>query len=74
MRRSGGQLLGSYGAAPDTVPGFDLSGGFGGGDMWRVVDATPTVVAGVTTGCTLTPLHPAGMTTGYNVTTGNRAY
>ena len=70
----GGRLLGSYGAAPDTVPGFDQSGGFGGGDMWRVVDATPTVVGGVTTGCTLTPLHPAGMTTGYNVTTGNRTY
>ena len=70
----GGQLLGSYGAAPDVVPGFDQSGGFGGGDMWRVVDATPTVVAGVTTGCTLTPLHPPGMTTGYYVTTGNRTY
>ncbi|MBK9031452.1 MAG: putative metal-binding motif-containing protein [Myxococcales bacterium] len=70
----GGRLLGTYGAAPDVVTAFDQSGGFGAGDMWRVVDATPTVVGGVTTGCTLTPLHPPGMTTGYWVTTNDRSY
>lgn len=70
----GGRLLGTYGAAPDLVPGFDHSGGFGGGDMWRVVDVTPTVTGGMTTGCTLAPLHPPGMTTGYWVTDGDRSY
>ncbi|MEZ4401632.1 MAG: MopE-related protein [Kofleriaceae bacterium] len=70
----GGFLRGSYGAAPDLVPGFDQSGGFGAGDMWRVVDATPMVSAGVTTDCTLAPLHPPASTTGYWVTTNNRAY
>ena len=71
----GGRLLGTYGAAPDTVPGFDTSGGFGEGDMWRVADAQVMVDAtGTTTGCTLTPLHPPGTTTGYWVTTDDRSY
>ena len=68
----GGYLRGSYGAAPDVVPNFDSSGS-STGDMWRVVDATVQVVAGVTTGCTLVPLHPPGMMTGYWVT-NNRTY
>ena len=63
----GGNLRGTYGAAPDVVPNFDSSGSTTG-DVWRVVDATPTVVAGVTTDCVLTPLHPPSMTTGYWVT------
>jgi Putative metal-binding motif len=70
----GGILTATYGAAPDVLTNFTTSGGFGGGNMWRVVDATPAVAGGVTTGCTLTPLHPPGMTTGYYVTNNNRAY
>lgn len=63
----GGHLRGTYGAAPDVVPNFDTSGS-SAGDVWRVVDATPVVVGGVTTDCTLTPLHPPSQTTGYWVT------
>ena len=63
----GGHLLGTYGAAPDVVPNFDSSGSTTG-DVWRVVDVTPTVTGTTTTGCTLTPLHAPGMTTGYWVT------
>jgi hypothetical protein len=71
----GGYLLGSYGAAPDLITNFDTSGGFGAGDMWRVVDVQTLVDgAGVTTGCNLTPLHPPGQTTGYWVTTNDRSY
>ncbi|MND05078.1 hypothetical protein D3C83_256560 [compost metagenome] len=44
---------------------FDSSGS-STGDIWRVVDATVAVdAAGVTTGCTLAPLHPPPETTGY---------
>ncbi len=60
----GGHLRGTYGQAPDVVPNFDSSGSTTG-DVWRVVDATPAVVGGVTTDCTLAPLHPPGMATGY---------
>lgn len=71
----GGTLLGTYGQAPDTVSGFNGGGGFGGGPMWRVVDTTTHVDAmGDTTGCTLTPLNPPGMTTGYWVTYDDRSY
>ena len=71
----GGFLLGTYGQTPDLVTGFDQSGGFGSGDMWRVVDVTPAVDGtGTTTGCVLEPLHPPGMTTGYWVTTNDRSY
>lgn len=60
----GGVLRASYGAAPNALPNFDTPGS-SAGDIWRVVDATVQVVGGVTTGCTLTPLHPPGDTTGY---------
>jgi hypothetical protein len=70
----GGVLEGSYGRAPDLVPGFDLAGGFGAGDMWRVVDVVPVVTGGVTTSCTLYPLHAPGQTSGYWVTTNDRNY
>jgi hypothetical protein len=71
----GGQLLGTYGAAPDLVPGFTAGGGFGQGPMWRVVDVQTQVNgAGTTTGCQLLPLHPAGMSSGYLVTTNDRSY
>jgi hypothetical protein len=71
----GGHLLGTYGAAPDLVPGFNQGGDFGMGKMWRVVDVTTAVDAGGnTTGCQLTPLHRPGQSTGYYVTNNNRAY
>jgi hypothetical protein len=70
----GGQLRATYGQAPDLVPGFDVSGGGSSGDMWRVADVTPTVVNGVTTDCTITPLHPPGMMSGYWVGTTPRTY
>jgi hypothetical protein len=61
-----GVLRGSYGGnGPDALTSFDSSGGQSG-DMWRVVDATMSVDGtGTTTGCTLTPLHAPGNTTGY---------
>jgi hypothetical protein len=70
----GGTLLGTYGQAPDQVQNFNTGGGYGGGLMWRVVDVTTHVAGGTTTGCDLAPLHPPGSSTGYYVTTGNRAY
>lgn len=70
----GGYLKATYGQAPDTVPGFDESGGDTDGDMWRVADVTPVVVGGVTTDCTVTQLHAPGMTSGYWVDTTPRTY
>lgn len=70
----GGVLRATYGQAPDVVTGFDQSGGDGTGDMWRVVDVTPTVVGGITTDCTLTPLHPPGQMSGYWVGPTPRTY
>jgi hypothetical protein len=71
----GGRLLATYGAAPDLVAGFDQAGGFGEGPMWRVVDVQPTVNgSGTTTGCTLSPLHPPGTSSGYWVTNNVRTY
>ncbi len=77
-----GTLLGTYGQAPDTLTNFTTSGSFGGGNMWRVVDVTTQVGTTDgdgdgfvdTTGCTLTPLHPPGMTSGYWVTNNDRSY
>lgn len=71
----GGTLLGTYGAAPDLVTGFNAGGGFGEGPMWRVVDAQTVVDgSGTTTGCNLTPLHPPGTSDGYWVTNDDRSY
>lgn len=56
----GGRLTGTYGAAPDLVE-TRVAGGAPGdalGMMWRVVDITPTVEAGETTGCDVEALHP----------------
>lgn len=65
----GGQLTGTYGAAPDTVEGFDEGGGRMMGDMWRVVDIETHVDgSGTTTGCDLTPIRPPGRMSGYHVT------
>jgi hypothetical protein len=70
----GGRLKATYGQAPDEVSGFTAGGGFGAGPMWRVVDVTTQVSGGVTTDCTLAPLHPSGQTTGYWVTNDDRSY
>ncbi len=70
----GGYLRATYGRAPDLVTGFDQSGGDSSGDMWRVADVTPTVMGGVVTDCTITPLHPPGQTSGYWVATTPRTY
>ncbi|MBI4510643.1 MAG: hypothetical protein HY698_13500, partial [Deltaproteobacteria bacterium] len=70
----GGRLTGTYGATPDVVPGFDRAGGYGMGDMWRVVDVTTHVDGSVTTGCTLSALHPPSQNVGYWVTTDDRSY
>ena len=71
----GGTLLGTYGAAPDLVGGFD-SGPYGHtGPMWRVVDATTLVdAAGTTTGCNLAALHPPGLMSGYWVVNDSHLY
>jgi hypothetical protein len=64
----GGHIKATYGQAPDTVSGFMTSGDWAGGDMWRVADVKAIVnSAGVTTDCTVTAIHPIGMTTGYRV-------
>ncbi|HEY3356570.1 MAG TPA: MopE-related protein [Polyangia bacterium] len=70
----GGRLTSTYGAAPDVVGGFSSGGSWGAGTMWRVADVTTHVTAGTTTGCDVTPLHPAGQTSGYNVTNNDRTY
>jgi len=67
----GGVLKATYGASPDFVPNFTSGGGFAAGTIWRVVDVTTQVTGGVTTDCTLAPVHPPGMTTGYYVTTND---
>ena len=71
----GGELRGTYGAAPDLVEGFDEGGGRSEGDMWRVVDVQTAVDAtGTTTGCTLDPIHPDGATSGYHVAADTVTY
>ena len=71
-----GTILGTYGQAPDLVPGFNSGGGFNvGGPSWRVVDVETIVDAmGVTTGCNLTPLNPPGMTSGYWISNDDTSY
>ena len=70
----GGYLQGTYGAAPDVLTGFNSGSGYNSGLMWRVVDVTPAVVGGMTTGCTLNPLHPPGQTSGYWLTNNDSSY
>jgi hypothetical protein len=72
----GGHLRGTLGAAPDTVPAYMGSQGYVAvGAMWRAADVTVHVDgSGTTTGCDVAPLHPAGMTRGYDVTYNNPAY
>ena len=70
----GGRLTSTYGVAPDTVPAFSGTSGFGGiGAMWRVADVTTHVVGGETT-CDVESLHAPGSTTAYDVTYDNRRF
>lgn len=58
----GGELRGTFGAAPNQLMGFRQGGGNEGGHMWRVVDITANVDAdGVTESCELEPLSLEGM-------------
>ncbi len=71
----GGQLTATYGAAPNTVPGFSSSATGSSGLMWRVADIQAMVNAmGETTGCAVTGLHPPMMSTGFWLTTGDTTY
>ncbi|MBN2359892.1 MAG: hypothetical protein JXR83_10595, partial [Deltaproteobacteria bacterium] len=70
----GGELRGTYGAAPDLVEGFEQGGMAGNGSMWRVADVTMQVDgSGTTTGCDLTPLRNASGS-GYHVTNDDPSY
>ena len=66
----GGELRATYGAAPDTLEGFEEGGSRNGGDMWRVADIETHVDGAGVTDCTLTPLtDPDASTREYWVTT-----
>ena len=67
----GSQHKATFGVAPDVVPGFNLSGANPNGALWRVADVTITAGG---SDCTVTPLHPPGMTEGYWVTFGSVTY
>ena len=65
----GGSRVATYGTAPDTVPGFSGTSGYLGiGAMWRVADVTTHLDAAGETTCDVTPIHPPGETSGYDVT------
>jgi hypothetical protein len=77
----GGKLKATYGQAPNQLgpcPGptcFNDGSGWAAGLMWRVADVTAIVDAmGNTTDCVVTPIHPAGQTSGYSVTTNDTTY
>lgn len=54
---------------PDQVMGFNDPGGLRAGSMWRVADVTMNG-----SDCTVTPLHPPSMSTGYYVTDDDTTY
>jgi hypothetical protein len=70
----GGHIKATYGQTPDQVTGFNTGGGWGAGLMWRVVDVTPQMTGTTTDDCTLNPLHPPGMTSGFWVTNNDKSY
>jgi hypothetical protein len=65
----GGTLKATYGQKPNQIAGFTTGSGYAKGQIWRVADVKAQVAAGVTVGCTVTPLHPKGTTAGYDVVT-----
>ncbi|HZS40808.1 MAG TPA: hypothetical protein VFF06_28440 [Polyangia bacterium] len=76
----GGTLKATYGQTPNTLgpcPGatcFNKGQGWAKGQMWRVADVKAIVTGGVTTDCTVTPIHPPAALSGYYVTTNNTAF
>ncbi len=72
----GGEIVATFGAAPDTVPGFVSEEIGDEGLMWRVADVVTRVDAtsGLTTGCDVTALHPPMMSTGFWLTTADTSY
>lgn len=71
----GGEIQATFGAAPDRVTGFESTEIGESGLMWRVADIQARVDAmGNTTGCDVTALHPAGMTTGFDLRTGDTTF
>ncbi|MGZ3426274.1 MAG: hypothetical protein ACXVCV_06470, partial [Polyangia bacterium] len=68
-------LKATFGKAPDLLGGFSKGGSYGKGPLWRVADVKAIVDAmGNTTDCTVTALHPAGMASGYWLTTDDMSY
>lgn len=64
-----GRRVGTYGAAPDTVPRYTgRRGDETVGAMWRVVDVTTHVDATGAVTCDLAAVHPPGTMSGYDVT------
>ncbi|MCA9606844.1 MAG: hypothetical protein KC619_14660, partial [Myxococcales bacterium] len=72
----GGEIVATFGAAPDTVPGFASEEVGSSGLMWRVADIVTHVdtATGLTTGCDVTALHPPGMASGFWLTTADTSY
>ena len=72
----GGRRVATLGEAPSTVPGFvGEPGSSNFGAMWRVADVTVHVDrTGVTTGCTVRPIHPPGTSAGYYVTQNDPSF
>jgi hypothetical protein len=72
----GGNLLATYGQAPNQLSGFKTGAGDPTkGQMWRVADVAPMVDAtGLTTGCTITAIHPPSTTSGFYITTNDTTY
>ncbi len=71
----GGTIVTTYGQTPNQLTGFNDGGQWAGGSMWRVADVTAIVDAsGTTTGCTVSPLHPSGQGSGYDVTVNDVDY
>lgn len=71
-----GNLLATYGQAPNQLSGFNNGQHYNKGLLWRVADVKAMVDAmGTTTGCTVTPLHPpATPTMGFWVTNNDMTY
>jgi hypothetical protein len=69
-----GRLIASFGGGPDLEPHLDDSGDGAFGSMWHVADVTTHVDAAHFTRCEVTPLHPPGQTTGFDVRIGDLDY
>jgi len=69
-----GRRTATIGAAPDVLTSFSgRRGSEAVGALWRVADVT-THVIGTRTTCTVSVLHPAGASTGFNLTVDDPSY